>query len=315
MSFDGRILSGVGVLAAVVERGTFAGASALLGLTPSGVSRSIARLEHRLGIRLFDRTTRSLHLTDEGARFYDAVAAHLEGIEAAAGAASGAASAVRGRLRVNVDPFFSGLVLAPRLGRFSERYPELQIEIHTRDDVGDLVSEGMDVAVRFGPQPSSSLVSRLLLKTRILTVAAPAYLAAHGRPRTPEDLAGHACIQFRNPLTGRPFDWEFQRGAEIRPVATRGPLLLTDVNTMLRACLAGAGVAQVMALGVGHWLASGALVELFPDWPDETFPLYAIHPSRRHPAAKVRVFLDFCIDLARTETPDGGSLLGGTNAG
>ncbi|TCT07852.1 LysR family transcriptional regulator [Aquabacter spiritensis] len=305
MNFDGRILSGVGVLAAVVERGTFAGAAEMLGLTPSGVSRSISRLENRLGIRLFDRTTRSLHLTDEGARFYEAVVSHLEGIEEAVGAASGAASAVRGRLRVNVDPFFSGLVLAPHLGRFTKRFPELQIEIHTRDDVGDLVSEGMDVAVRFGPQPSSSLISRLLLETRILTVAAPTYLEARGRPKRPEDLSDHACIQFRNPLTGRPFEWEFQRSKEVLPVPTAGPLLLTDVNTMLQACLAGAGVAQVMSLGIGHWIASGALIDLFPDWPDETFPLCAIHPSRRHPAAKVRAFLDFCVELARTETPDG----------
>ncbi|WP_042698995.1 LysR family transcriptional regulator [Azospirillum sp. B506] len=305
MNFDGRILSGVGVLAAVVERGTFAAASEMLGLTPSGVSRSISRLETRLGIRLFDRTTRSLHLTDEGARFYEAVVMHLEGIEEAAGAASGAASSVRGRLRVNVDPFFSGLVLAPHLPGFTERYPELQIEIHTRDDVGDLVSEGMDIAVRFGPQPPSSLISRLLLETRILTVAAPSYLAAHGKPKRPEDLCDHACIQFRNPLTGRPFEWEFRRGEQILPVPTTGPLLLTDVNTMLQACLAGAGVAQVMSLGSRHWIASGALIDLFPDWPDETFPLHAIQPSRRHPAAKVRAFLDFCAELARSGAPDG----------
>jgi DNA-binding transcriptional LysR family regulator len=305
VNFDGRILSGVSVLAAVVERGSFAGASEMLGLTPSGVSRSISRLENRLGIRLFDRTTRSLHLTDEGARFYEAVAAHLEGIEEAAGAASGAAHSVRGRLRVNVDPFFSGLVLAPHLRDFTERYPELRVELYTRDDVGDLVSEGMDVAVRFGPQPSSSLISRLLLETRILTVAAPSYLDAHGTPKRPEDLSAHTCIQFRNPLTGRPFEWEFRRGKQILPVATGGPLLLDDVTTMLRACLAGAGVAQVMSLGVGRWIASGALIDLFPDWPDEIFPLFAIHPSRRHPAAKVRAFLDFCAELARAERPDG----------
>jgi DNA-binding transcriptional LysR family regulator len=281
----------------VVERGTFASASEMLGLTPSGVSRAICRLEDRLGIRLFDRTTRSLHLTDEGARFYEAVVAHLEGIEEAAGMASGAASTVRGRLRVNVDPFFSGLVLAPNLRKFTELYPELQTEIQTRESVGDLVSDGMDVAVRFGPQPSSSLISRLLLETRILTVAAPSYLRSRGKPKRPEDLPDHACIQFRDPQTGRPFDWEFQRGKKVLPVHTGGPLLLTDVNTMLQACLAGCGVAQVMSLGVQHLIVSGQLVELFPDWPGETFPLYAIHPSRRHPAAKVRAFLDFCTEL------------------
>ncbi|PTE10873.1 hypothetical protein C9427_07970 [Mesorhizobium helmanticense] len=112
-------------------------------------------------------------------------------------------------------------------------------------------------------------------------------------------------MQFRNPRTERPFEWEFQRGKQILPVPTSGPLLLTDVNTMLQARLAGAGVAQVMSLGIGHWIASGALIDLFPDWPDETFPLFAIHPSRRHPAAKARAFLDFCAELARNGTPDG----------
>ena len=139
MTFDGRLVSGVSVLAAVVEGGSFVKAAEALGLSASGVSRAIGRLEARIGVRLLDRTTRSLHLTDEGRRFYQQVAPLLEGIEEAAIQASGSSTTVRGRLRVNVDPFFARLVLAPRLAHFIARYPELEIELITRDELGDLV--------------------------------------------------------------------------------------------------------------------------------------------------------------------------------
>lgn len=299
MAFDGRLLAGVSVLAAVIEGGSFVKAAEALGLSASGVSRAIARLEARVGARLLDRTTRSLRLTDEGARFYQQVAPHLDGIEEAAILASGSSKTVRGRLRVNADPFFSRLVLAPRLADFINRYPDLEIELLTRDAIGDLVADGIDVAVRFGALPAPSLIARQLLQTRILTVAAPAYLERHGRPQAPADLARHACIQFRDPLTGRPFEWEFRRGRQIVPVETRGQLTVTDVGVMLGACLAGAGVAQVMALGVEDLLEHGRLIELFPDWPDETFPLHAFHPSRHHPPAKVRAFIEFCLEMTR----------------
>jgi DNA-binding transcriptional LysR family regulator len=298
--FDGRLLAGVSVLAAVVESGSFVNAAEALGLSASGVSRAVSRLEDRVGVRLLDRTTRALHLTDEGARFYEQVGPHLDSIEEAAILVSGSSKTVRGRLRVNVDPYFSRLVLAPRLGEFLERYPDVRLELLTSDVMGDLVAEGVDVAVRFGFPPDSSQVAYLLLKTRILTVAAPSYLKRHGRPSVPSDLSKHACIQYRDPLTGRPFEWEFHRGRKIVPVETSGPVLVTDVGTMLGACLAGAGIAQVMALGIQHLLDGGQLTEVYPDWPGETFPLHIVHPSRRHPAAKVRAFVDFCNEIVRT---------------
>jgi DNA-binding transcriptional LysR family regulator len=296
MAFDFRLLSGIGVLAAVVSSGSFARAAEALGLSASGVSRAVARLEDRVGTRLLDRTTRSLRLTDEGLQFYARVGPLLGGLEEATRLAAGAGEAVRGRLRVNVDPFFSRLVLAPRLPDFLARHPMLELEVFTRDTVGELVADGVDVAVRFGPSAVPSLIARKLLDTRILTVAAPAYMAARGRPATPSELVDHVCIQFRDPVSLRPFGWEFHRGDEVLPVETTGPLLVTDVGTMLGACIAGAGVAQVMALGVQDALRDGRLVELFPDWPGETFPLYALHPSRHHPPAKVREFIDFCRD-------------------
>nr|WP_314578873.1 LysR family transcriptional regulator [uncultured Pseudomonas sp.] len=301
MSFDGRLASGMGVLSAVVDTGSFVKAADVLDMTQSGVSRAIARLETRLGIRLFDRTTRSVKLTDEGRRLYEEIAPLLAGLEEAAALASGSATAVRGRLRVNVDPYFSRLILAPALGDFMATYPELELDLVTREQLGDLVADGVDLAVRFGEQPSSSLIGRQLLKTRVLTVASPAYLKKHGRPQHPTDLESpeHVCIDFRDSQTGRPYPWEFHRGAERLFVSTRGRLMVNDVGTLHRVCEEGQAVAQVLELGVESAVREGRLIELFPDWPDEYFPLYALYPSRHLPPAKVRAFLEFVVALSR----------------
>jgi DNA-binding transcriptional LysR family regulator len=301
MVFDGRLLGGVGVMAAVVETGNFARAGDALGLTQSGVSRAIARLEMRIGVRLFDRTPRAVTLTDEGRRFHQSVMPLLTGLEEAAADAAGSAATVRGRLRINVDPFFARLVLAPRLGTFLTAYPELSVEIVGRDRLGELVADGFDAAVRFGEPEPSTLVARRLLETRVLTCAAPSYLAKHGRPVHPRDLGAgrHECIHYLDPLTGRPFHWEFHRGRQKLRVAVSGRLTVNNVGTMLGACAAGHGVAQILALGTEDLLSRGKLIELFPDWPDERFPLYAFHLSRHVPPAKVRAFLDFVVALVR----------------
>jgi DNA-binding transcriptional LysR family regulator len=298
MSSDGRLLGNLSVLVSVVETGNFARAADALGLSPSGVSRAVSRLEERLGVRLLHRTTRSVTLTDEGERLYAQVGPLLSGIEDAALAAAGDSQAVRGRLRVSLDAMFARQVIAPHLAAFLSRYPALELEIVTRDELGDLVAEGIDVAVRFGVPPSSSLIGRKLLDTRVLTVAAPAYLAKHGRPPSPKDLAGHRCIQFRDPVTRRPFEWEFHRKGKVVPVETTGPLLVTDSGIMFAVCIAGAGIAQVLAVSVQDALADGRLVELFPDWAEESFPLYAFYPSRKNSPPKVRAFVDFCVELA-----------------
>jgi DNA-binding transcriptional LysR family regulator len=295
MALDGRLLSNVRVLTAVVEGGNFARAAEALGLTPSGVSRAIARLEARIGVRLLDRTTRSLNLTDEGRLLYANINPLVLGIEDAVTRAAGSSGSVRGRLRVNTDAFTSRLLLSPHLHRFLELYPEVSLELIARDQLGDLVAEGFDVAVRFGEPPASSLVARKLLDTRFVTVATPGYLERHGRPRKPADLANHVCIQVRSPVTGQPFPWEFQSGRKVIEVPTSGRLLLTDVGTILGTCLSGVGVAQIKAVGIQELLDGGQLIDLFPDWPDERFTLYALYPSRHLPAAKVRAFIDFVL--------------------
>jgi DNA-binding transcriptional LysR family regulator len=295
MAADSRLLGGLDLLAAVVQTGSFVHAGERVGLSQSGVSRAIARLEARVGVRLFDRNARAVTLTDDGRRFHARVMPLLEALGAAVDGAGSARKQVRGRLRINVDAFFASYVLAPRLPEFLENHPELEVEIDVRDDARDLVAEGFDAAVRFGEPTATGLVARRLLQTRIVTCASPAYVERHGRPRDPEELAkGHECIQFRDPSTGRPFEWEFRQGAErVKPVKVHGRLLVNDVATAVRTCVAGHGVAQFMELGTRELVQSGALIELFPDWREELFPLYVVHPSRSLPSAKVRAFLEF----------------------
>ncbi|WP_413987982.1 LysR family transcriptional regulator [Labrys okinawensis] len=295
MSFDTRLVNGVGVLAAVVETGNFVRAAEALGLTQPAVSRAIARLETRLGVRLLDRTTRSVSLTDEGRQFYERVIPLLADMEEAASLVAGAAHAVRGRLRVNIDPYFSRLLLAQHYHAFLDTYPEIELDVVTRGQADDLVADGVDVAVRFGELSVSSVVARKLLETRIVTVASPAYLAKAGRPKHPLETEDHECILYRDPVTGRPFEWEFRRGKEVLPVNARGRLLLSDAGTLLTACVSGAGIAQILGLGTQSFVNDGRLVDLFPDWPDEVYPLYALYPSRHHAPAKVRAFLDFVL--------------------
>jgi DNA-binding transcriptional LysR family regulator len=297
MLFDTRLLTGVGVLAAVTEAGNFARAAEMLGLTPSGVSRAVARLEARVGVRLFDRNPRDVSLTEEGRRFHAQVMPLLAGLDEAAAEAAGAAAVVRGRLRVSVDPWFARMVLAPKLQQFLARYPLLSVDFSTSNYREEMMT-GVDVAVRFGPPDASSLIVRKLLETRILTVAAPAYIERHGEPRSPHDLVHHEALLFRDPQTGLPFPWEFRRDSEVVEVKLSSRLVMDDPSVAISACVAGQGLFQSLAIGLAPLLLRGELVQVLPGWSEELFPLYAYHPSRHLPPAKVRAFVDFIQQIA-----------------
>jgi DNA-binding transcriptional LysR family regulator len=298
MSFDGRLLSGIGVMSAVVESGAFSRAGEILGLSQSGVSRAIARLEERIGVRLFHRTARAVSLTEEGRRFFEEVRPLLTGIEDAASVAAGAASLVRGRLRINSDAGFGQFVLAPNLHKLLSIYPELEVELAIRERPGDLVADGFDLAIRFGEPESSSLIGRKILETRVLTCAAPSYLDRAGMPKHPRELANHECIQYREPLTHRHYRWVLQGPTGEIEVATRGRLTVTDAGALLAACVAGHGIAQPLELHARPHLEAGRLVQLLPRWAKERFPLFLYLPTRKLPSAKTRAFLDFALSLA-----------------
>jgi DNA-binding transcriptional LysR family regulator len=273
-------------------------------MSQSGVSRSIARLEARLGMRLFERTTRSVSMTDEGRRLFVQVCPLLTGLEDAVASVMEGRALVRGKLRVQMHRTFAHFLEGIRLRAFLEAHPELELELITRDQLGDLVSEGFDVAIHIGRPPVSSLVARKLWDTRILTVAAPSYFKRHKHPATPQDLVTdrHILIDYRDPETGRPFEWEFHRGRRIVKTPTNGHIIVSDIITMHNLCLAGYGIVQVMENAVSRLLRQGRLIDLFPDWPDERFPFYAVYPSRKHLPAKTRAFLDFVVSLPSSDT-------------
>lgn len=303
MTGNRRLLGNVETFVAVAKAGSFRGAAKALHLTPSGVSRAISRLEEQLAVRLFSRHARAVALTDEGQRFHDDIRPLLSGLADAAEAARDASGVVTGTLRVQADPPFGHGVLAPRLAEFLDAHPLLRIELCIRDRIGDLVADSIDLAIRFGRTEASSLVVRKLGDTEVLTCAAPSYLADHGTPKTPFDLVGgrHRCILFRFPDSGRLSDWEYRVDGAWRNVPVTGRLVVTDAPSLLRACVSGHGIAQPLGLYAREALESGRLVRLLPEWSDERYPLYAYLPSRRHPPAKVRAFLDFIADLIRSD--------------
>ena len=252
MVSDPRFLSGLPVLAAVIECKNFVRAGEALGLTQSGVSRAIQRLEERLSIRIFERTSKIVRLTDDGKAFCEkkpcTLLAQLEDLAEGAQNISGVA---RGQLRVNVDPTFARLFLAPRLGAFLQAHPALRLELMASDRLGDMVADGFDVAIRFGEPEPSALIVRRLLRTRVLTCASPAYLKRHGRPRLPQELdtKKHECLLFRDSATRRPFPVGIssrEKSLVASPFAVKGRLILNDVAigpTGMDTCLAGHGVA------------------------------------------------------------------------
>lgn len=297
MSFDTRLLTGAGVLLAVTETGNFARAADMLGMTPSGVSRAVARLEARIGVRLFDRTPRAVRLTEEGRRFHAQVVPLLAGLEEAAAEAAGASAAVGGRLRVSADPWFARTMLGPRMAQFLARHPALHVDLLTSNYREEMMA-GIDVAVRFGPMEGAGLIAQRLLETPILTCAAPSYLARNGVPATPQDLARHALLLFRDPQTGRPFPWEFHRGGAVVEVPATGRFMTDDPSAALAACIAGQGIFQSLGVGMQEFFDRGKVVQILPDWAEERFPLFAYHPSRHLPPAKVRAFLDFVREIS-----------------
>lgn len=293
-TFDARLLSGVGVLSAVVKAGNFLRAAQSMGLTQPAVSRAVSRLEQRLGVKLFHRTSRSVTLTEDGRRFYEAVAPLLAGIEAAAIDARETTGSVHGLLRISVDRIFSRYVLTPALRPFLAAHPDLTVEIVVQDRFGDLISDGLDLGVHSGdPRPTSLLCDRLM-DVAVVTCASPAYLAERGMPARPRDIEqGHECVLMRNPATGRPFDWEFVRGEEVVRVTASGRLTVNDPGSLIGGCLGGQGIGQPLEIYVRQHLADGRLVRVLPDWSDETFPVHLYHHRPEFSPERVKVFLRF----------------------
>ncbi|MEJ1160991.1 LysR family transcriptional regulator [Prosthecomicrobium sp. N25] len=281
----------------VVELGSFAAAAAERGLTASGVSRTVSRLEDRLGVRLLQRTTRRLALTPEGETMLARGREILAAVEAAEAEVMAARGHPRGLVRVNTGTAFARHRLAPILPAFHERYPDVSIELSVADRRVDIIGEQIDVAIRTGPLDDSTLVARRLgSATRVIT-ASPAYLARHGVPRTPADLARHTCLR----LTGysRLAEWPLRVGGTVVPVKVSGAVTSDSADAILDMTLAGLGISRLAGFILEDAIAAGRLVPLLVDHHvSEEVPITALMPPGRQALPRVRALVDFLVETA-----------------
>jgi DNA-binding transcriptional LysR family regulator len=280
------------VFVAVVRQSGFARAADALGTSPANVTRYIADLEAHLGTRLLNRHARKLSLTDSGQALYERARSILDDVGEAEAIAGAQALQPRGRLRINAPLSFGIRHLAPLWPVFMRRYPELELEVALVDRVVDIVEEGFDLAIRIARGGSAAYAARKLATSCNVACAAPAYVAAHGMPAAPADLAGHACIGYTGSATGD--DWQFLDGAgQATTVRVRCALHSNNGDTSRAAALAGAGIIWQPTFLVGEDLRAGRLVPVLPGWSLADIDVLAVYPHRRHLGAKVRVMVDF----------------------
>lgn len=284
-------LAGIAVFAEVAKQGGFTAAANALGLSKSTVSKQVARLEDKLGVRLLNRTTRRLSLTEVGRAYYERCRRIIEEAEDAELAVTQLHAEPRGTLRVNAPISFGTLHVAGVLPAFMARYPDLHVDMELNDRVVDLVEEGLDMAIRIGELSDSTLVARRLAPCRFAAVASPAYWDAHGRPEHPSELADHNCLIYS--LRQRPREFRFDGPDGPITVGASGTLSCNNGDLLLRAAIAGTGVYLCPTFFCGVHMNDGRLEAVLRDFLGREAAVYAVWPQSRHLSAKVRAFVDF----------------------
>ena len=282
------------VFSQVVESGSFSGAAQKLALSTTATSRQVADLEAHLQTRLLNRTTRRVSLTESGRAFYERAVQVLADLEEAEQEAGRAAVVPRGTIKLTASINFGVRHVAPAIAAFLGAHPGVRFDVSLSDRIVDLVEEGFDLGVRIGAPGSDNIVARRLGETRLVPCASPAYLAAHGAPRVPEDLAGHNCFTYEY-VTPRNI-WRFRdaAGAE-RSVRVSGSLHSNNGELLAEAAAQGVGIVFEPAFIIGPDVRAGRLVPLLQDYVAPPMPIYAVYPSRKHLSAKVRLFVEFLV--------------------
>ena len=283
------------VFTRVVELRSFARASEALEVSRPTATTAVARLEKRLGVRLLQRTTRRLSLTEDGRAYYEGCVRILRELAETEDALSSTRTSPRGRLRVSIPHSFNHLAFMPALPKFLERYPGLELEIVMTDRAVNMVEEGIDCAVRavVDIPGDSTLVARHVAEVRWLTCASPGYLRKHGVPRAIAELERHNCVRFVSQSSGRVLDWSFAKGEERASYAPRGNLAVTALEAAAAAAAHGIGIAQVPDALAVPMLQAGKLKPVLTDWVAAAPSMKIVYPSNRYLTAKVRAFGDF----------------------
>lgn len=298
--FDDVLLGSIELFCLAAEEGGFTAAALVAGVTPAAVSRSVGRLEERLGTKLFVRTTRSIRLTEGGRSYYEQCRQALTQLVDAEREVMGKQQEPSGTLRISLPTTYGHHRILPLLPEFRRRYPKVRVEAHLSNRNIDFVGEGYDMAVRVRAQPDSTLIARPLEDARLLVVAAPEYLQRIGTPLVLDDLQQHECIQFELPSSGRRITWLFSEGGKEREMLTDGGYLCSD-DVLGGVTLAkhGAGLFQTYRFIVERELAEGSLVEVLQPFAGRSRPFTLLYPQHKHMPLRLRAFVNFIMEKQR----------------
>jgi len=292
-------LQAMRVFTRVADHGSFARAANTLDMSRAMASSYVAQLEEHLGTRLLHRTTRKVSVSPQGAIYLDHCKRILAEIDAADDQLRLARDRPQGKLRVDVPVAFGKYLLLPAIPQFTQRYPDISLEVQFNDRYVDMQKEGVDVAVRVGRVRDPDLIAKRVAASRIVTCASPRYLAQAGMPRTPEELRKHRLIGHLRAASSRPAEWQFKHGTGTRTLRLPLALSFNTVEALSISALEGQGIVQQLDLLVGGYVAEGRLVELLREYSCEGPPLSVIYPRATQHLAKVRVFAEFAGDLMR----------------
>lgn len=290
---------------AVAAARNFRAAAAELGMSTSALSHAVAALENRIGVRLFNRTTRSVSLTEAGEQFLGKIGPALKDISAAMEAATQARATPAGTLRINTSEGGARRILIPIVLEYVRRFPDVHVDIVSDGRMIDIVADSFDVGIRLiETVPQDMIAVPLKAEERFFVVGAPSYFEKHGRPQTPNDLLRHACLRLRLP-SGTVYRWEFERhGEEIR-LDVKGPMTLQSMDLMLEAAVGGAGLAYMTRQNVEVDLAAGRLTTVLEDWTPPFPGLCLYYSGHRHVPATLRAFLDVAREMTRARKKNG----------
>lgn len=283
---------------AVVDRSSFAKAADHLGLSRSALSQTIRQLESRLGVRLLNRTTRSVSPTEPGRRLHERMAPMLREMDAAVAEAVDTRTRASGTLRINTLSMAAKRLIAPRLGRFARAHPDVVLDIVIDDTLSDIAGEGFDAGIRVGNRVQKDMVAvRMTPDIELLAVASPEYLARHGEPKTPADLGRHACINWRFPGSGRIAGWEFRKDGKTVEFFGEGSVISNHQDIIVPAALQGLGILYAYNDDeIAAALRDGRLRRVLADWSPTVPGLYLYYSSRRHMLPGLRAFIDCMLD-------------------
>lgn len=290
-------LQAMEVFVRVVETGGITRAADSLQMAKATATTLIQQLEAALGVKLLNRTTRSVSVTTDGTAYYERCVAVLAQIRETEESLAQRHATPSGRLRVDVPTLMARSVIVPALPTFFARYPDIELQLGCSERRADLIEEGIDCAVWSGELEDSSLVARRVGQLFFATCASPSYLAAHGQPRHPNELATHRCINHFSPRTGKTFDWVFAKNSVRIQTSLRGHIALDDENSYVAAAEAGLGIAQIPAFVLKEAMERASLELVLGDWFPEPVPLNIVYPENRHLSSKIRVFVDWTADL------------------